>query len=107
MLSEHAAQEGVQFRYNSKVIHVDSEIVSVTLESGEQIVSDVVIGADGFASLVRTSVIGKKVPEIRERDVSLNFTIPTLLMREEEDLQSLTEDPDVRQSGSCILFQYI
>ncbi|KAF8066743.1 hypothetical protein FPV67DRAFT_1364383, partial [Lyophyllum atratum] len=93
-LCEQAVQEGVQFRYNSNVTHVDSEAVSITLESGEQIVSDVVIGADGFNSLVRTSVIGEKVPETRERDVSLNFTIPTDRMREEEDLLSLAENPD-------------
>ncbi|GLB41019.1 putative FAD binding domain containing protein [Lyophyllum shimeji] len=93
-LCELALHEGVQFRYNSKVIHVDSETVSVTLESGEKIASDMVIGADGFNSLVRTSVIGKKVPETRERDVSLNFTISTDLMREDEDLRSLADNSD-------------
>ncbi|RDB26714.1 3-hydroxybenzoate 6-hydroxylase 1 [Hypsizygus marmoreus] len=94
MLFEQAAQEGVQLRFNSNVTYVDSEAVFVTLESGEQIDSDVVIGADGFSSLVRTSVIGKKVAETRERDISLNFTIPTHLMREEEDLLPLTENSD-------------
>jgi len=92
MLHEHAIQEGVRIRYNSKVVEVDSDAVAVTLENGERIVSDVVIGADGFNSLVRTTVIGKKVPETREREVSLTFTIPTDVMREHEDLRSLVEN---------------
>ncbi|KAG5645681.1 hypothetical protein DXG03_005519 [Asterophora parasitica] len=94
MLCEQALHEGVQFRYNSNVIRVDSESLSVTLEGGERITADIVIGADGFNSLVRSTVIGKKVLETRERDVSLNFTIPISLMREEEDLRSLTETSD-------------
>lgn len=97
MLYEHAIQEGVQFRYNSNVIDVESDPVSVTLDSGERIRSDVVIGADGFSSLVRICVIGKKVPETRERDISLNFTIPTALMKEQEDLRQFTESSDVRR----------
>ncbi|KAF9465928.1 hypothetical protein BDZ94DRAFT_1252593 [Collybia nuda] len=94
MLHEHAIQEGVQIRYNSKVVHVDSEAVSVLLEDGERITSDVVIGADGFSSLVRTAVIGKEVPETRERDITLNFTIPTAVMKQDQDLKSLTNNTD-------------
>jgi salicylate hydroxylase len=97
MLEEHAIQEGVQIRYNSKVVHVESESVSVLLKDGERISSDVVIGADGFRSLVRTAVIGKTIPENRERDISLNFTIPTDLMREDVDLKPLTNSTDVRR----------
>lgn len=96
MLFERAIQEGVQIRYNSKVVHVDSETVSVTLEDGERIVSEVVVGADGFSSLVRTAVNGKTVPETRERDVSLTFTIPTDVMKQDEDLKPLANNSDVR-----------
>ncbi|KAG6831553.1 hypothetical protein H0H92_009472 [Tricholoma furcatifolium] len=92
LLCEEAAHEGVQFRYNSKVIDVDSETVSVTLEDGQRITSDMVIGADGCNSLVRTGVIGEKVPEIRTKEVTLNFVIPSHLMQGEADLKSLTED---------------
>lgn len=95
MLLEHATQEGVQIRYNSQVRHVDSETVSVMLESGERILSDIVVGADGFNSVVRTSVIGKKIPEKREKEVSLNFTIPSHLMMEDDDLRPFAESSDV------------
>ncbi|KAF5381767.1 hypothetical protein D9615_005435 [Tricholomella constricta] len=94
MLCEKAIHEGVQFRYNSNVVYVDPDTLSVTLEGGEIVPADMVVGADGFNSLVRSTVIGKKVPETRERDVTLNFTIPIDLMREEEDLTSLTENTD-------------
>jgi salicylate hydroxylase len=100
MLFEHAAQEGVKFRFNSKVIDVDSEVVAVTLDSGEQIFSDVIIGADGFNSFVRNTVAGEPVPETRQRDISLNFTIPIELMKEHPDLLSLTTKSDVRHLGS-------
>ncbi|KAG6833144.1 hypothetical protein H0H87_010858 [Tephrocybe sp. NHM501043] len=100
LLCEEAAHEGVQFRYNSKVIKVDSETVSVTLEDGERITSDVLIGADGFKSLVRTSVVGQQILETRSKEVTLNFTIPTSLM--EEDLKPYTEDSSVRRNGSVL-----
>lgn len=90
----------MKFRYNSKVINVDSEVVAVTLDSGEQIFSDVIIGADGFNSLVRTTVAGELIPETRERDISLNFTIPVEVMKEQPDLSSLTTNSDVRHLGS-------
>jgi salicylate hydroxylase len=99
-LLEHAAQEGVKLRYNSKVVDVNSETVAVTLHSGERIFSDVIIGADGFTSLVRNVVAGQPVPETRERDVSLNFTIPTDVMKAHKDLRSLATNSDVRRLGS-------
>jgi salicylate hydroxylase len=97
MLLEHAIQEGVKFRYNSKVVGVNSETVVVTLDSGEQIFSDVIVGADGFNSLVRSVVAGEDVPATRERDVSLNFTIPTEVIKAHKDLQSLATNSDVRR----------
>jgi salicylate hydroxylase len=96
MLLEHAVQEGVEVRYNSKVINVNSDIVAVTLDGGENIFSDVIIGADGSHSLVRTIVAGERISETRERDISLNFTIPTEVMKAHDDLRSLTTNSDVR-----------
>jgi salicylate hydroxylase len=104
MLLEHAIGEGVKFRYNSKVVDVNSDTVAITLDSGERIFSDVIIGADGCNSLVRTTVAGEEVPETRERDVSLNFTIPTEVMRAHDDLRSLTTNSDVRRLGSTDIF---
>jgi salicylate hydroxylase len=96
MLLEHAIQEGVEVRYNSKVISVNSDVVAVTLDGGENIFSDVIIGADGVNSLVRTIVAGERVSETRGRDISLNFTIPTEVMKAHDDLRSLTTKSDVR-----------
>lgn len=104
MLLEHAIQEGVKMRYHSKVVDVNSDTVAVTLDSGERVYSDVIIGADGCNSLVRTTVAGEQVPETRERDVSLNFTIPTAVMRAHEDLRSLTTHSDVRPLSSINMF---
>ncbi|KAG5652553.1 hypothetical protein H0H81_004614 [Sphagnurus paluster] len=94
LLCEQAVQEGARFRYNAHVIDVDPETLSITLKSGERITADIVIGADGFNSLVRKSVNGQEVPGTRERDITLNFRIPIDLMRQEDDLRSLTETTD-------------
>ena len=104
MLLEHAIEEGVKMRYHSKVIDVNSDTVAVTLDSGERVYSDVIIGADGCNSLVRTTVAGEQVPETREKDVSLNFTIPTEVMKAHDDLRPLTTNSDVRPLTSTDMF---
>jgi len=86
------------------VVNVNPDTVAVTLDNGERIVSDVIIGADGFNSLVRTTVAGEQVPGTREKDVSVNFTIPTDVMKAHEDLRSLTTNSDVRLPRPLVMF---
>ncbi|KAG6837396.1 hypothetical protein H0H93_010014 [Arthromyces matolae] len=94
MLRDLAAREGVLFRYNSNVVHVDSKTGSVILDGGQRIVSDLIIGADGLDSFVRTGVAGKRIVETRTKRVTLNFTIPISLMLQDEILKSLTGPSD-------------
>lgn len=104
MLYDLACQEGAQIRFNTDVTAIDSHAISVTLASGEVLHSDVVVGADGPGSLVRSVVVGEHPEEKADRNLSLNFTIPTEAMREEEDLLPLTEKTDVR---STLLFYVV
>ncbi|KAJ7489334.1 hypothetical protein FB451DRAFT_1224554 [Mycena latifolia] len=92
MLLGLATREGVEFRYNATVAAVESDSVSVTLATGERLYADLVVGADGPASLVRTEVIGEEVPGVRDGVMSLTTAIPTALLRDDEDLRSLTQD---------------
>ncbi|KAF7289654.1 FAD/NAD(P)-binding domain-containing protein [Mycena chlorophos] len=52
----------VELHLGSKVTTCDPEAGTVTLSNGEVVSGDVVIGADGVNSVVRTSVVGKPVP---------------------------------------------
>ncbi|KAJ7196799.1 FAD/NAD(P)-binding domain-containing protein [Mycena pura] len=50
-----------QLHLDSKILACDPEAGTVTLANGEVIESDLVIGADGIHSVVRTSILGKVV----------------------------------------------
>ncbi|KAK7052232.1 FAD-binding-3 domain-containing protein [Favolaschia claudopus] len=116
ILYEAAEHAGVEFRYNASVDSVDCDTVSVTLhpppEGGEpeRLYADLVVGADGPQSIVRTEVVGEEVTGVRDGHLSLTVTIPTELMREDEDLRPLCEDgnwwvwlgPDTLFHGSLI-----
>ncbi|KAJ7100673.1 hypothetical protein B0H15DRAFT_816951 [Mycena belliarum] len=87
-----ATREGVEFRYDAAVTAVDSGNVSVTLACGERLHADLVVGADGPASLVRTEVVGEELGGVRDGHMSVTFAIPTALMRDDADLAPLTQD---------------
>ncbi|KAF8957907.1 hypothetical protein BDZ97DRAFT_1924162 [Flammula alnicola] len=65
--------------------------VSVTLDSGETLFSDVIVGADGYDSLLRQVVTDSddEPPDVNDRHVIVTFTIPVHLMEEDEELRSL------------------
>lgn len=50
--------EDVDIRLGSRIVSVDVDAPSVTLHDGETITADVVVGADGIHSTVRTSAFG-------------------------------------------------
>jgi len=56
MVYEAALKSGVRVRFNSKVTEVDPEEPSVTLETGEVLRADYIIGADGHQSFLREVV---------------------------------------------------
>ncbi|KAJ6551338.1 hypothetical protein B0H19DRAFT_1157254 [Mycena capillaripes] len=95
MLLGLATREGVEFRYNAPVANVDCDSVSVTLEGGERLYADLVVGADGPSSLVRNAVVGQQVIGVRDGQMSLTTTIRTAEMRDDEDLRPLTEEGDL------------
>lgn len=62
--STQLAGEPVEIRTTCPVKSCDPEGGVVTLESGEQIQADLVIGADGIKSVIRTAVLGEHCPAI-------------------------------------------
>lgn len=97
ILLDVATREGVKIRYNTKVLCTVSETMSVNLESGETLYSDLVVGADGPQSVVRSAVIGETITGPIDDSLCLTFSVPIDLMRADEDLKHLTELSDVRQ----------
>ncbi|KAJ7067389.1 hypothetical protein C8F01DRAFT_1342386, partial [Mycena amicta] len=60
-----ATEEGlgppVELRLGSKVVSCDSDAGTITLENGEIVTADLVVGADGVHSIVRSSILGQEV----------------------------------------------
>ncbi|KAJ7220572.1 hypothetical protein GGX14DRAFT_354471 [Mycena pura] len=92
MLLGLATREGAEFRYNTTVTAVDCDSVSVTLDNGESLYADLIVGADGPDSLVRNVVVGEPVTGYKDGHLSLTMSCPTELMRDDEDLRPLTTD---------------
>ncbi|TFK37090.1 hypothetical protein BDQ12DRAFT_685787 [Crucibulum laeve] len=91
MLYELAQEVGVEFRFECSVTSVDSTSVSVTVESGERLFCDVIVGADGYKSIVRPIVTGElNNPQASNSDsgeLNLSFIVPASKMKQHEDLR--------------------
>ncbi|KAJ7883432.1 hypothetical protein B0H14DRAFT_3432887 [Mycena olivaceomarginata] len=98
--SNGGLRAGVKIRWGAVVKAVDCDSLSVTLDDGsgsggeERLHADVVVGADGPNSVVRSAVVGPSVDVagVRDGHMSLTVTIPTNLMQADEDLRPLCED---------------
>ncbi|KAJ3509209.1 hypothetical protein NLJ89_g5343 [Agrocybe chaxingu] len=90
LLLELAEQEGVSFRYNTRVLGADPDSASVVLETGERLYGDVIIGADGHGSVIRSSLEHEVNLLDQENHLILAFTIPVDQLRADEDLRPLT-----------------
>ena len=102
MLHDQAREEGVLFRFNSKVVDLSLETGSVTLDTGEKLECDVVIGADGYDSMLRKHVVGRDDLN-EEKYLVLGFVASVEDMMKDDELRSLVADPSVvccRQSNT-------
>ncbi|KAH7175437.1 hypothetical protein EDB81DRAFT_4131 [Dactylonectria macrodidyma] len=66
-----------EIRTSCQVVGVDCEEGVVTLESGETVTGDVIIGADGIHSQVRTAVLGEERKAIPTGISAYRMLIPT------------------------------
>lgn len=105
LLYETALKYGVIVRANTKVasVNIKPDAPSVTLESGEEIVADVIIGADGCHSLSRQVMFGDQDYIKRKNIVMYNTVVPVEKMAEDPELVPYLER-DVRRCGLLILW---
>ena len=87
VLVDEARRLGAEIRLGCEVISVnsDSDSASVHLDSGEIVDADVVVGADGLHSQVRTAVLGYVKTPIPSGDIAYRITIPRELVEDDPD----------------------
>ncbi|KDQ52236.1 hypothetical protein JAAARDRAFT_73171 [Jaapia argillacea MUCL 33604] len=90
-LFDLAVHAGAQIRYASQVVSVDDSRATVVLSSGEELMGDLVIGADGSNSLVRRLTMGTYAVEEGEERCYFSFNIPTERMEKDEELALLLQ----------------
>ncbi|KAG1744496.1 hypothetical protein EDD22DRAFT_958620 [Suillus occidentalis] len=83
------------FLYMQEVVSVDPWKGVVITRKGAKLSADVIIGADGYRSVVRPVVVGPEgMKGVLDKRVSVNITVPTDLMRQHKDLVQLTVSPE-------------
>lgn len=87
-LKQAALESGAEIRTASKVASVDAEAGKITLASGDELKADLIIGADGIRSAVRTAVLGHEEPALPTGLSAFRTLIPM------EDLKSISDLPE-------------
>ncbi|THH08944.1 hypothetical protein EW145_g2362 [Phellinidium pouzarii] len=95
MLYKHAVNAGARFSFSSRVININPAAASVTLSNGEEICGDIIVGADGDTSIVRPILFGETNSEVERSGIYTTyiFTISSTLMKDDQELIDLIEDP--------------
>ncbi|KDR69830.1 hypothetical protein GALMADRAFT_214909 [Galerina marginata CBS 339.88] len=86
------ARPYINLRLNSMITDIDPSAPSITLKSGEIIKADLVIGADGIHSRVRTTVVGALDKPMPTGDAAYRALIPTSALLRDADLKGFVDD---------------
>lgn len=89
------ARPNVTLHLKSTVVAVDPEAPSITLESGEVVKCDLLIGADGVKSIVQQAVIGRVNPAQPTGDAAYRALIPTSVMIADPELKPFVDTPEM------------
>lgn len=98
-LRQAALDSGAEIRTSSRVAKVDPA-GKVILESGDQVSADLIIGADGIRSAVRTAVIGHEEPAQPTGLSAYRTLIPVEDLR---DIQGLPEGVHLGDSQTLMI----
>jgi salicylate hydroxylase len=86
---------GATFRFGSRVVKVDSTRASITLENGEEIVADLIVGADGVDGITRSAISGESCDENGNRFLTISCTFPCDEFAGDPELKTLLNDETV------------
>jgi salicylate hydroxylase len=86
----------VKLRLNSRVVSVSPDPLSphVVLQSGEVVHADVIIGADGVKSIVRTCLVEGSDSPTPTGDAAFRATISTEPFKDDPDLKPFFDHPE-------------
>lgn len=82
-------------RVNSRVVSIDPSTPSLTLQTGEVVYADVVIGADGVKSSIREAVVEGPDKPVATGNAAYRAIIPTADMIKDPDLKSLVDQQEM------------
>ncbi|KFY55167.1 hypothetical protein V496_07067 [Pseudogymnoascus sp. VKM F-4515 (FW-2607)] len=82
----------VDLHLASKVLEVDTENATITLEGGDEIQADLILGADGIYSKTRESITGHPSKLFGSGKAAFRFLIPRKLANEDPDITRLLEN---------------
>jgi salicylate hydroxylase len=74
-LANRAEELGVVVRLSARAVHIDFDQPSVTIESGESISGDVILGADGLWSTTRDLFLGRPTPPKPTGDIAYRIVL--------------------------------
>ncbi|KII85366.1 hypothetical protein PLICRDRAFT_116157 [Plicaturopsis crispa FD-325 SS-3] len=95
LLIDMVSSTDIKLEFNSRVVDVDATAGAVTLADGTTHSADIIVGADGLHSTVRSAVLGRPSEILLGNDLLLCLSIPTERMDEHEELHSLIADTEV------------
>lgn len=93
-LMETALSSGVEIKTGVKVTSVDVENTSLTLDSGETVSADLIIGADGVHSAIRPAIIDstKYFPKRTADQNAIRFMLPKAVVQNDPTMSSVVSD---------------
>lgn len=98
-LLDRAVELGASIKTNARVTHVevspDADFTTVTLENGEQYVTDLLVGADGINSGLREIMVGHVDPPILTGDLAYRLLLSTKEMVKDPELAEFVTNPQV------------
>ena len=107
-LLQRAVELGVEIRVNSKVIDVDFDSATVTLESGGTVSGDLIIGCDGLNAITRKKIAPMDEQPEYTGDIAFRVLINIGEDTVDEDFMRLSRNPQVTYwlgpSGHAIVY---
>jgi salicylate hydroxylase len=91
ILAKVAEEQGVNILFDSPVASVHQDTPVILLKDGTKFEADLIVGADGFRSVVRDVVVEEKVQSISPFS-AYNIDIPRKLLEDDLDLAHLLHE---------------
>ncbi|KAG1834961.1 hypothetical protein DFJ58DRAFT_868483 [Suillus subalutaceus] len=94
VLYDTAIAAGAEVRAGTTVVSVSGDGPRVKLTTGETLLADVIVGADGHSSVVQQAIVGKDVLDAAPyQSLFYDTTIPGALMRADPQLEPFFKQP--------------